>query len=175
MRHVLVVAVGWHDCARVLLLAEHAGGGLRVRRARCWFPGGPTVLLLAALGVLYRVGADHTPMAVCVAPGGWGPWLVLVCRAVGPLAGLTVHTAPAADWTAPAALGMAVLGADPAEDPEHLAVLAERAIRRAGGRGVVEGEGSWGTRGSVSWDVAGWVENGVRRWEWFDLLFFQVG
>ncbi|MDA5283703.1 hypothetical protein [Streptomyces sp. Isolate_45] len=134
VRHVLAVAVDVDDCARVLLLAEHAGGGLRVRRARCWPPDAPTGPLVAALGALYRAGADQTPTAVHVAPGGRGPWLDTVRRAVGPLAELTVHTAPAADWTAAAALAMAVLDADPAEDPEHLAVLAERAIRRAGGR-----------------------------------------
>ncbi|MCX4547223.1 hypothetical protein [Streptomyces sp. NBC_01565] len=133
-RHVLAVAVGPDDCARVLLLAEHAGGGLRVRRARSWPPGARTGPVLVALGALYRAGADQAPTAVHVAPGGRGPWLDLVRRAVGPLAQLTVHTAPAADWPAVAALAMAALGTDPAEDPEHQAVLAERAIRRAGGR-----------------------------------------
>ncbi|MGW6412975.1 hypothetical protein ACWF95_38420 [Streptomyces vinaceus] len=45
-----------------------------------------------------------------------------------------MHTAPAVGWTAAAAMAMTVLGAGPAGDPEHLAVLAERAIRRADGR-----------------------------------------
>ncbi|MEV6683604.1 hypothetical protein AB0N09_43235 [Streptomyces erythrochromogenes] len=85
------------------------------------------------MGGFYRAGADRTPTVVHVAPGGRGPWLVRVRRAVGLLAGLSVHTTPAGSWTAAVALAMTVLGTDPAEDPEHLAVPAERVIRRAGG------------------------------------------
>ncbi|MEV6683437.1 hypothetical protein AB0N09_42310 [Streptomyces erythrochromogenes] len=105
--------MGSDDCARVLLLAEHAGEACG-SAARRWPPGAPTGPFPAVLGAFYRAGADQTPTAVHVAPGGPGPWLALVRRGVGPLAELTVHTIPAGSWITAVALAMTVLGTDPA-------------------------------------------------------------
>ncbi|MEV6683015.1 hypothetical protein AB0N09_40065 [Streptomyces erythrochromogenes] len=131
LRHALAVVVAADDSARVVLLAGHASGAVRIRRARSWPPDAAPAVVLAALAGLYRAGADRAPTAVHVSPGGGRPWLALVRRSVGPLAELTVHSAAAPGWPDVVAMAMAALGADPAGDPEYVAVLAEHAIRRA--------------------------------------------
>lgn len=132
VRHALAVVVAADDSARVVLLAERASGAVRIRRARSWPPDAAPAAVLASLAGLYRAGADRAPTAVHVSPGGGRPWLDLVRRAVGPMAELTVHSSAAPGWADVVAIGMRALGTDPAEDPEYVAVLAERAIRRAG-------------------------------------------
>ncbi|MFJ2477741.1 hypothetical protein ACIOWI_33010 [Streptomyces sp. NPDC087659] len=54
----------------------------------------------------------------------------LVRHAVGPLAAVTVRRAGAPGWRSVARLGLDALGLDPAEDPEHVDVLAEHAATR---------------------------------------------
>ncbi|MDT0469691.1 hypothetical protein [Streptomyces gibsoniae] len=129
-RHVLAVAAT-ADGGQLLLLAEHNTGAVSVCRARSWPATAPRGAVLAAVGSAYHTAAAQAPTAVHLAVSGRaGSLSALVRRAVGPLATITTHQATVSGWRAVARLGLAGLGLDPAEDPEHVDVLAERAATR---------------------------------------------
>jgi hypothetical protein len=128
--YALVLAVD-AQAVRLLLLDQRASGTVTLRRARCWPAPAPPGAVLAAVGAAYRNHSTRAPTSVHLAHNGTaGPWPGLLRRAVGPLAEVTDHAPAEVGWSGAARLGLAVLGIDPDQDPEHAAILAEHAITR---------------------------------------------
>ncbi|MGW7674268.1 hypothetical protein ACWGJX_45635 [Streptomyces sp. NPDC054775] len=135
-RYALAVTAA-DDGVRLLLLGEHAGTGIvSVRRAQYWAAGMAAEAVVAAVGAAYRTAAGQAPTTVHTAhtepgPGSLAP--AVIRRAIGPLAELTTHDAPAtADGGWPTAVRYALTGLNPdlAKDPKQVTTLAQHATGR---------------------------------------------